>query len=576
MYLRKCRKTVAGTEYVYWQLVESRRTERGPRQQVVAYLSDLDEPRRLGVTEAAWGGDGSYQKSLLSDQVQPEWVEVDVSRLRVERAVDFGAYWLGLQLIEKLGLLDFLAGVLGRGREKIPWSTMAMVLVLMRLVDPSSELRIAEQLFERTALSDLLGIPPAKVNDDRLYRALDKIRPHKEALEKHLKERLGRLFCIEYDLLLYDITSTYFEGECRGNSQAQFGYSRDKRSDCKQVLVALVVSRCGMPLGYEQFAGNRADVSTVGEMVQKIEARYGRADRIWVMDRGMVSEKTMAFLRSEDRRYIVGTPRGQLRQFEGELAKEEGWEPIMEGLFAKLIETEGGRERFILCRSLSRGAKEKAMLARFAGRIEEGLAKLAEACGGEKRLRASVMERRIGGLLARNSRARGLFRVTVGSRQDGGASIEWEKLEEASQWAGLKEGCYLLRTNVQGSDVAELWRTYIQLTEAEAAFRIAKSDLGIRPIWHQKGERVGAHILVCFLAYVLWKTLGQMCKGAGLGNEPRKVIDELGGIKMVDVVLPTRAGVELRRRCISQPTKAQAILLDRLKLRLPTAAMQKM
>jgi hypothetical protein len=453
---------------------------------------------------------------------------------------------------------------------------MAMVLVLMRLIDPSSELRIAEHLFERSALEDLLGIPPAKVNDDRLYRALDRIRPHKGALERHLKERLGRLFQLEYDLLLYDITSTYFEGDCRGNSQSQFGYSRDKRSDCKQVLIALVVSREGMPVGYELFAGNRADVSTVEEIVQKTEARYGRADRIWVMDRGMVSEQTMAFLRSEGRRYIVGTPRGQLREFRGELAEEAGWQPIMEGLSAKLIEAEGGRERFILCRSLSRGAKERAMLARYAGRIEEGLRKLAEACGGQKKLRQSVVDRRIGALLTRNSRARGLFRVKVGCRQDGGASIEWERLEEPSQWAELKEGCYLLRTNVEGGDVGELWRTYIQLTEAEAAFRIQKSDLGIRPIWHQKGGRVGAHILVCFLAYVLWKTLGQMCKGAGLGNEPRRVIDELGGIKLVDVVMPTRGGVELRRRCISQPTKAQAILLERLKLRLPTAAVQKM
>ncbi len=575
MYLRKCRKTVARTGYAYWQLVESYRTERGPRQRVVAYLGDLTEPTRLGIAEAARGKSGTYQQSLLSDQVEPEWVEVDVSRLRVERVVDFGAYWLGIQLMEKLGLLQFLDSVLDKGREEIPWSVMAMVLVLMRLVDPSSELRIAEHLFERSALGDLLGIPPAKVNDDRLYRALDEVRPHKESLEKHLKGRLGRLFHLEYDLLLYDITSTYFEGECQGNSQAQFGYSRDKRSDCKQVLIALVVSREGMPLGYEQFAGNRADVTTVKEMVEKIEARYGKADRTWVMDRGMVSQKTMTFLRSEDRRYIVGTPRGQLREFQAELAGEEGWEPVMEGLSAKLIEAEGGKERFLLCRSVSRGAKEKAMLARFAGRIEEGLKKATEACGGEKKLGQSQVERRIGALLGRNSRARGLFQVKVGCRQDGGAKVEWEKLEKPSRWAELKEGCYLLRTNVQGSDVGELWRTYIQLTEAEAAFRIQKSDLGIRPIWHQKEERVGAHILVCFLAYVLWKTLSQMCRRSGLGNEPRKVIDELGGIKMVDVVMPTRSGVELRRRCLSQPTKAQAILLDRLKLRLPTAAVQK-
>ena len=576
MYLRKCRKRVAGTEYVYWQLVQSCRSERGPRQQVVAYLGDMEEGQRLGVALAARGQNGSHQGSLLSEGVESEWVEVDASRLRVERVLDFGAYWLGCQLLQKLGLPGFVEGVMGRGREEIPWSVMTMVLVLLRLVDHSSELRIAQHLFERTALGDLLGIPWQKLNDDRLYRALDRVLPHKAALEKHLKERLGRLFDLQYDLLLYDITSTYFEGECAANEQARFGYSRDKRSDCKQVLIALVVSREGMPLGYEQFAGNRADASTVREMVEKIEAQYGKADHIWVMDRGMVSEKIVQFLRSGGRRYLVGTPRGQLRQFQEELSSQEGWEVIGEGLSAKLLEGEGGEESFILCRSEARGAKEKGMQERFAGRIEEGLRKLVAGCRGQK-LRPAVVERRIGALLAANSRARGLFRVVVGRREDGGAEIEWEKLEKPARWAQLKEGCYLLRTNAGGGEVRGLWRSYIQLTEAEAAFRIQKSDLGIRPIWHQKEERVAAHILVCFLAYVLWKTLGQMCQAAGLGAEPRKVLDELGAIKMVDVVLPTRSGVELRRRCISRPTKAQAILLDRLRLRLPMAvAVQEM
>jgi hypothetical protein len=285
MYLRKCRKSVAGADYVYWQLIESRRTERGPRQRVVAYLSDLEEAYRLG-TAAAATGNGPYQESLLAEAVKRAWVEVDVSRLRVERVVDFGAYWLGMQIMAKLGLTEFLAELLEEGREKVPWSAMAMVLVLMRLVDPSSELRIAEHLFERSALVDLLGIPASKVNDDRLYRALDRLRPHKPALVKYLKERLGQLFQLDYDLLLYDITSTYFEGACPENEAARYGYSRDKRSDCKQVCIGLVVSREGMPLGYEVFAGNRADVSTVQEMVEKIEEQYGQAKRVWVMDRG--------------------------------------------------------------------------------------------------------------------------------------------------------------------------------------------------------------------------------------------------------------------------------------------------
>lgn len=570
MYLRKCRRTKGGSDHVYWQLVESFRTERGPRQHVLAYLGDMGEPLRLGVAGAAKGNSSSHQEAFLSDGVTPEWVEVDAAHIKVERVLDFGGYWLGLQVMNKLGLGEFLDSAMDKGKEDVPWSMMATVLVLMRLVDPSSELRVSEHLFERTALGDLLGIPADKANDDRLYRTLDRIVSHKVALEKYLKERLGRMFALENDLLLYDVTSTYFEGECEGNGQARYGYSRDRRSDCKQVCIALVVSREGMPLGYELFAGNRGDVTTVKEIVEKIEAQYGQADRIWVMDRGMVSEKNLAFLRSGGRRYIVGAARGQLGQFREQLLDKAGWQSMAVGLDGKLIGSEDGQEWWILCRSLARGAKEKAMVARFEQRIEQGLAKLAESCRGVKKLGQAVVERRVGALLSRNSRARSLFKVKVGSREGGSTTVEWEKQEDSRKWADLKGGCYLLRTNIADGEVEQLWRTYIQLTEAEAAFRIQKSDLRIRPIWHQKGERVSAHILVCFLAYVVWKTLGKLCQAAGLGDEPRKVLDELEGIKMVDVVLSTRSGVELRRRCLSQPTRAQAILLDRLKLRLPT------
>ncbi len=567
MYLRKCRKTIGKTNYVYWQLVESQRTAKGPRQQVVAYLGDMHEALRLGVAEAATAN-RVRQPGMLNEQVLAEWVDIDVSRVRVERVVDFGAYWLGVQIMEQLGLPGVLDSKMKAGREDIPWSVMTAVLVLTRLIDPSSELRIAEHLFERTALADLFSIPAEKINDDRLYRTLDQVLPHKNALEKHLKERLGQMFKLEYDLLLFDITSTYFEGACQKNKEARFGYSRDKRSDCKQVCIALVVSREGIPLGYELFAGNRKDASTVEEIITKIEDQYGRAGRIWVMDRGMVTEKTLAVLQSEGRRYIVGTPRGLLRQYQTELSSEEGWQEITESLSAKLIGAEQDQERFVLCRSVARGEKEKAMLERFEQKLEEGLQKLAIGCSGKRRVREETMQRRIGALQTKNSRAKSLFKIKVGVREDGGAKVEWEKLEHQAKWAALKSGCYVLRTNVAGT-VEELWRNYMQLTEAEAAFRIQKNDLRIRPIWHQKQERVAAHILVCFLAYVLWKTLAQMCKAARIGNEPRKVIDELAGIRMVDVVLPTRNGVQLRRRCISEPTEAQAILLERLKLRLP-------
>src|SRR3990172_6279405 len=435
MYLKRCGQSKARKDGVYWEVGESQRTARGPRQKVVAYLGDMEKVACLGVKQAATDQTRSWQRRLFDEEGEPEWVEVDSKRVRVERVRDFGSYWLGLQLLEKLGLIVLLERLLPLGREDIPWPMMALTLVLMRLCEPSSELRIAEHAYERSVLGDLLGIPADKVNDDRLYRALDKLLPHKTELEKHLKVRLGELFHLEYDLLLYDITSTYFEGTCEGNKEARYGYSRDKRSDCKQVCIGLVVSREGMPLGYELFAGNRADVSTVKEIVEKIEGQYGKADRIWVMDRGMVSEKTLTLLRSEGRRYIVGTPRGLLRQFEAHLSSEEGWQTVTEGLSAKPIAAEEGKERFILCRSAARGGKEKAMLARFEERIEAGLKKLAAACAGKKKLRQATVERRIGALLSRNSRAKGLFKVKVGCREDGGASITWEKLEAPASWA---------------------------------------------------------------------------------------------------------------------------------------------
>lgn len=566
MFLRRTYRRVKGKRYAYWALVESYRTERGPRQRVVAWLGETDKAGRLGTKRAAQGDGRAWQGDLFEDEA-PEWVEVDASGVRVERTRAFGGCWLGLELCKKAGLVDFLQEVMPRGREEIGWSVMALVLVLSRLVDPTSELGIAESVFEKCALGDLLGIPAGKVNDDRLYRALDVLLKHKGALEAHLKGRLGALFALEYDLLLYDVTSTYFEGECSGNRQAVRGYSRDHRPDCKQVCIALVVSREGIPLGYEVFDGNRADVTTVTDIVKVIEERYGTAGRIWVMDRGMVSESNLSFLREGGRRYIVGTPKCQLKRFERELL-EDGWESIREGLEVKACPGPQGGETFILCRSAQRRDKEKGIHERFEKRIEEGLNKLVASCTKRKQAPA-VVERRVGALLGSNSRAAGLFKVAVRTREDGAAHLTWVKQEDWRQWASLSEGCYMLRTNVKDWSAQELWAAYIQLTQAEAAFRIHKSDLKIRPIWHQKTERVQAHILVCFLAYVLWKTLGLLCTKAGLGDEPRKVFEEIARIQMVDVVLPTRQGVELRRRLVARPDEHQAIVLDHLGLRLP-------
>jgi transposase len=568
VYLRRCHRAKDGKRHAYWALVKSVRTAKGPRQEVVAYLGDLDEAGRLGVQQAADFRKSPDGQEQLFDETQPRWVEVNAAAVRVDGTREFGGGWLALQLIRKLGLGALLAELMPAGREDVPWSIMSLVLVICRLCDPSSELRIAEHLFERTALADLLGVGAEKINDDRLYRALDALLPHKEKLEVHLKRRLGELFDLKYDLLLYDMTSTFFEGQAEGNDLAQRGYSRDQRPDCKQVCIALVVSRCGMPLGYELFAGNKADVTSMQEIVTTMEKRYGKAERVWAMDRGMVSEANIQFLKQGQRRYIVGTHKTMLRKYEKQLLASD-WSQVHEGLEVKLCpDPDGTEETFILCRSSDRREKEKAMHDRFEKRIEEGLTSLAKMA--QKRSMTAVdLSHRVGRLMGQNTRAAGAFKTEITTDAGGDAQLKWEKVESWRDWARLSEGCYLLRSNVNDWTAAELWRAYMQLTEAEGAFRIHKSDLSLRPIWHQKAERVKAHVLVCFLAYVLWKTLGQMCKSAGLGDEPRKVLDEIAKVQTVDVILPTRSGREIRKRCVARPTEHQAILLHKLGLTLP-------
>lgn len=594
MYIRQCFRTRNGKRHAYWALVESHRTARGPRQRVVAWLGNLDAAGRTGVHEVADGQDASEpprQLTLFDEETpdaEPRWVHVNAKAVRVENCRQFGGPWLALELVRRLQLDQFFTDAMPRGREQVPWSLSALILVIARLLEPSSELHTSEQWYPKTALPELLGVPIERVDDNRLYRALDELLPHKAALETHLKRRLGELFHLEYDLLLYDVTSTYFEGSA-DFPLAQRGYSRDQRSDCKQVCIGLVVSRCGMPLGYEVFAGNTTDVTTVQHIVTTLEARYGKSDRVWVMDRGMVSEANLEFLRAGGRRYIVGTPKSLLKKFEQELLKDD-WHAIRDGLEVKLctppredsdeLDEDAPRaadasapETFILCRSRDRWEKEEAIVRRFERRIEERLIKMAERCEKQKRQPLKV-EREVGRLFGQNTRAAKLFEVTVEATAEGHARLKWKKLESLREWSTLSAGCYLLRTNVRDWTDEELWKTYIQLTEAEAAFRIQKSDLSLRPIWHQKEERVLAHILVCFLAYVLWKTLAQLCAAAGLGNEPRRVLSELSDIRLVDVVLPTREGIDIRKRCISQPSEHQQILLNCLRLELPAKIIQ--
>lgn len=570
MYLRKINRKKDGKDHVYWALMESYRTERGPRQRTVAYLGELDESGRLGVKLAA-EGDCNHQCDLFTS-ASPRWVSVDLNGIRVERVREFGGVWLGLELLNRLGLSDYFKAALPQGREGVSWSSMAMILILCRFCNPSSELYIAEHFYQRSGLSDLLGVSESKIYDNRLYRALDRLLPFKDDLEGYLKGRLGRLFNLRYDLLLYDITSTYFEGEAKRNPLAQRGYSRDKRSDCKQVCIGLVVSKEGIPLGYEVFAGNTSDSTTLEAMVLKLEDRYGVADRIWVLDRGMISSKNMEFLSS--RKYIVGTPKSMLKNFEQELVSQD-WERIQHGVEVKRCSGGNQEEVFILCRSSDRRSKEQAIHDRFKNRVIEGLQQIQVSCKNGRLQDKSIAERRVGRLLGRNSRAARFFKVDIEASADGKLSLRWRMDEDKMSWSSLTEGHYLLRSNVRDWSAEDLWKAYIQLSQAEAAFRIQKSDLKIRPVWHQKEERVLAHILVCFLSYVLWKTLAELCKNSGLGTEPRKVLDEISRIQLTDVVLPTRDSKEIRLRCVSNPDMHQRILLQRLGLKIPSRLTRK-
>jgi len=470
-----------------------------------------------------------------------------------------------------LKLKELLATLLPRGREAVQWSNVIAILVIGRLGEPSSELHIEQVWYRRTALDHLLGVTVPQVHTDRLYGGLDQLLPHKEAIEKHLKERLGNLFDLRYELLLYDITSTYFEGQAEANPQAQRGYSRDHRPDCKQVCIALVVTFDGFPLGYEVFAGNTHDSRTLQTIVATMEARHGVLGRVWIADRGMASAANLAWLRQTGRRYIIGAPKSELKRFSSELAAADGWRTVQEGVEVKLAHYSETGETAILCRSADRGSKERAMHDKFSRRIEAALERLAARIArSKKRLDPTAVNRQIGRILQQNQRAAARFAIAL--EPDGcpaGFRLRIDYSASFDHWAALSEGAYLLRSNISDWSDRQLWKAYIQLTQAEAAFRIQKDQLNVRPIWHQREDRAQAHILVCFLAFVLWKSLEMWQQRAGLGNSPRTILEELARIQSHDVVLPTATHGQIRLRCVTQPDAAQAALLDRLGIVLP-------
>jgi transposase len=526
VYLVHTARRKDGKTHVYWRLVRSMRRGRKVVQETVAQLGELDGEGRARAENLARNITGRApqhdQRQLFDHREWTEPLAVKLAEVRLERSRSFGTVWLGWLLWRALKLDEVLNELMPTGREKVSWAEVIAILVIGRLCEPSSELHVAECWYRTTALEDIVGVGIDKIYDERLYRALDRLMPQKEAIEKHLVKRLGELFDLDYDLLLYDVTSTYFEGVADPEI-AQRGYSRDHRPDCVQVNIALVVTRDGMPLGYEIFSGNTTDVTTVQQIVERMEERFGKVNRVWVMDRGMVSAENLAWLSSTQRRYVIGTQRSELKRWAKELADKTDWRQIRDDVEIKICRGPEGKETFLLCRSASRKEKEKAMHQRFSKRIEEGLESLGRRIEKSKiPLERGELERQIGRLLGTNSRASARYLITLSKDQSTPAKLKlkWNIRKEWEDWSQLGEGTYILSSNIEEWTDEELWRTYIQLSEAEAAFRIHKSDLCIRPIWHHKQSRIKAHILICFLAYALWKTLQKWQSRAGLGDSP--------------------------------------------------------
>jgi len=566
MFLRRKNKKYRGVGYSYWNLCETTRTARGPRQRVVASLGKLD-PAELAGLRGGWddlptllrGETPSPQPAtaqlpgLETAQIPlAQWEQADVRGLRVERTRDFGESYLGLALWHRLKLDGLLAKLLPAGRETVAWSQVAALLTVARFCAQRSELGVAEHWYDTTAFDELLGLDTRQVNDARLYRALDQLGQQKDALCAHLMERYREWFGVRFEFLLYDVTSTFFEGQAKTNPQAQRGDSRDQRSDCKQVCIGLVCTPEGLPLAFEVFAGNRADVTTVEHIITMMEQKYGQAERIWVMDRGMVSEANIAFLRERKARYLVGTPKSWLRHHEATLLEQTDWQQVQDGLEVRLVKHPDGQtnEKYVLCRSTARAEKERAMLQRQSDGLTAALVKIDAWLRRSPQADLENVGRRIGRALGQYPSAAAIINATVQTDAHNHANgLEIASDLEAGQKAHRQKGAYLLPTNCEETDPAQLWRWYIQLTQAEAAFRTAKSDLGLRPVFHHKEDRVQAHILVCFLALALWRTLEQWMSAKGLGTCARQLIKQIAGVKSVDVLVPVkRAGVRTELR----------------------------
>jgi len=589
MFLRPHSRNKDGKEHTYWSLVETVRTPDGPRQKTLCYLGELNssaQARWLTTVEVFNEQGDAEQLKLFPSHVappedDPQIARVLLKKVRLERTRQFGSCFLGLELWKRLGLDRFFEQAIDSKSADVPWSRVAALLAINRLCAPGSELAIEQRWYPSTALDDLLQIEEGKINDTRLYRCLDRILPHKTKLERHLKDRYGELFGAEFDVLLYDLTSTYVEGAAENNPMVRRGYSRDHRPDCEQLVIALIVNNEGFPFSYETFDGNRSDVSTMETILRMVERKYGKARRIWVFDRGIVSEENLAAIRKRDGQYLTGTPRSQMKQFEAELLKED-WTRVRPEVEIKKVPIPEGEETYILCRTSGRKEKEKAIRNRFSNRMETALKGLEKAIATGRLKDRNKMERRLGKIQARHPQVNDLYDLALRDTGEG-VRLFWQMKEERRNWRESREGAYLLRTNLQAETAEELWSKYMQLTEAEASFRALKSELSVRPLFHQLEPRVKAHVMVAFLGYALWVTLKHLLKrrpatvpkpsASGVENvqplSPMKAIALLSALHSADIVLPTTDGRELRLRRITEPTAEQKLLLRQLGISLP-------
>ena len=589
MFLRPNHRGKDGKDHTYWSLVETVRTPDGPRQTTLCYLGELNnsaQARWLRTVEVLNEQGEAQQLKLFPSHVaapadDPQVARVLLGKVRLERTRQFGACFLGLELWKRLELDGFFERAMDGELADVPWSRVAALLAINRLCAPGSELAIEQRWYPSTALDDLLEIEEGKINDTRLYRCLDRILPHKTKLERHLKDRYGELFGAEFDVLLYDLTSTYVEGAAESNPMVRRGYSRDHRPDCEQLVIALIVNNEGFPFSYETFDGNRADVSTMETILRMVERKYGKARRIWVFDRGIVSEENLQAIRKREGQYLVGTPRSQMKQFEAELLKED-WTRVRPEVEVKKVAIPQGEETYILCRTAGRKEKEKAIRHRFSNSMETALSGLEKAIVTGRLKDRNKMERRLGKIQARHPQVNDLYDVALRDTAEG-VRLFWQMKEDRKNWRESREGAYLLRTNFKAETAEELWTKYMQLTEAEASFRALKSELSIRPLFHQLEPRVKAHVMVAFLGYALWVTLKHLLKrrpaivpkpsASGVDNaqplSPMRALALLSTLQSADIVLPTTDGREIRLRRIAERTPEQKALLQQLGLSLP-------